>query len=49
MPRLHRAAWWLFIASAVLFGYSGVTSGDLAVIVGSAVFGAACVLFLIER
>lgn len=49
MPVLHRIGWWLFVASALLFGYSGITAGDPAVIAGSAVFGLACLLFLYDR
>ena len=47
MSRLHRAGWLLFLLSAMLFGVSGVRSGDWLVIAGSVVFGAACVLFLL--
>lgn len=47
MPVLHRAGWLLFLASAVLFAWSGVLAGDWLVVAGSVVFGGACVLFLV--
>lgn len=37
----------MFMGSAVLFGWSGLRSGDPYVVAGSAVFGLACVLFLL--
>ncbi len=37
----------MFVVSAVLFGWSGARSGDLLVVAGSAVFGLACLLFLV--
>ena len=39
----------MFLVSAVLFGWSGARSGDLLVVAGSAVFGVACVLFLLPN
>jgi hypothetical protein len=47
MHHADRVGWMLFFVSAVLFGWSGVSSGDPYVVAGSAVFGAACVLFLL--
>jgi hypothetical protein len=47
MSALHRSGWLLFLASAVLFTWSGARAGDWLVVVASVVFGAACVLFLI--
>lgn len=35
------------MVSAVLFGWSGLSSGDPYVVAGSVVFGLACVLFLL--
>ena len=46
MPPHHRIGWFMFVVSAVLFGISGVRSGDVPVIIGSAVFGVACLAFL---
>lgn len=46
MPLHHRIGWLMFVASAVLFGISGVRSGDVPVMIGSAVFGVACLAFL---
>ncbi|HSL59150.1 MAG TPA: hypothetical protein VK866_14990 [Acidimicrobiales bacterium] len=47
MSGAHRAGWIMFLVSALLFGWSGVQTGDWWVVVGSAVFGSACVLFLL--
>jgi hypothetical protein len=49
MTPLHRLGWMLFVASAVLFTWSGVRSGDWLVVAASVIFGAACILFLLER
>jgi len=46
MPVHHRIGWMMFITSAVLFGISGVRSGDVPAVAGSVVFGVACVAFL---
>lgn len=48
VPRHHQIGWSLFLASALLFGWAGVRSGDWLVVVASVVFGAGCVLFLVE-
>ena len=45
--QLHRVGWFAFIVSAVLFGISGLRAGDWLVVAASAVFGAACILFLV--
>jgi len=37
-----------FVVSAVLFGIAGIRAGDWLVVAASAVFGAACVLFLVS-
>ncbi len=47
MHHADRVGWMMFLVSAVLFGWSGVRSGDPFVVAGSAVFGVACVLFLL--
>lgn len=44
----HRVGWAAFIVSAVLFGIAGIRSGDWLVVVASAIFGLACVLFLMS-
>jgi hypothetical protein len=49
MSRLHRIGWGMFIVSAVLFAWSALRDGDMVVFAASVIFGAACVLFLIER
>jgi hypothetical protein len=47
VPRLHQIGWIAFMASAVLFGWSGARAGDALVVGGSIVFGVACVAFLV--
>ena len=41
-----RLGWALFLVSAVCFTIAGIQAGDPAVVIGSVVFGVACVLFL---
>ena len=42
-------AWWLFLASAVVFVLASIRAGDLLFSVGSVVFLAACVGYLVGR
>ncbi len=49
MPRLHRLGWILFLVCAVLYTAAGVRDGDPLLVIGSVVFGVACVLFLVAR
>lgn len=49
MSSLHRAGWLLFLVCAVLYTGSGIRAGDGLVVVGSVVFGVACLLFLADR
>jgi|TARA_B100001146_G_scaffold215223_1_gene217337 hypothetical protein len=42
-------AWWLFLASAVVFVLASIRAGDLLFTVGSVLFLAACVVFLVGR
>ncbi len=44
----QRVGWFAFIVSAVLFGIAGVRAGDWLVVAASAIFGAACFLFLLS-
>ena len=44
--QLRRVGWIGFVVSAVLFGIAGIRAGDWLVVAASAVFGAACILFL---
>lgn len=46
MAHKQQIGWGMFMVSAMLFGWSGLRSGDPYVVVGSVVFGLACVLFL---
>lgn len=39
----------MFLASAVLFAWSGARSGDWLVVSASVVFGVACALFLVPE
>ncbi|MCH2424001.1 MAG: cytochrome oxidase subunit III [Actinomycetota bacterium] len=41
--------WWLFLASAVVFVLASIRAGDLLFTVGSVLFLAACVVFLVGR
>lgn len=45
--RLPTIGWFMFLLSAILFAWSGVRSGDWLVVWASAVFGIACLLFLV--
>lgn len=45
--RSHRLGWLTFVASAILFGWAGVRSGDAVVVAASILFGAGCVVFLV--
>lgn len=47
MSRAHRFGWLLFLVSALVYGIAGIRTGDWLIVVGSAVFGAACVVFLV--
>lgn len=47
MQRRERVGWVLFLASAVLFAWAGFRAGDWLVVAASALFGGACVLFLL--
>ncbi|MFP3915576.1 MAG: hypothetical protein ACLFWM_11925 [Actinomycetota bacterium] len=47
MKRLPQIGWILFLASAILFTWSGIRAGDWLVIWASVVFGLACILFLV--
>lgn len=49
MSSLHRAGWILFLVCAVLYAGSGIRAGDGLVVIGSIVFGLACILFLADR
>lgn len=44
--REEQIGWGMFVVSAVLFGWSGIRSGDPLALAGSIVFGLACFLFL---
>ena len=41
--------WWLFLAAAVVFVLASIRAGDLLFTVGSVLFLAACVVFLVGR
>jgi len=42
-------SWWLFVACAAFFTAGSIRAGDTLFIIGSLLFLAACVLFLIGR
>jgi len=46
MPMRDVLGWLLFLLSAALFAVAGLRADDPLVVVGSAVFGFACLLFL---
>jgi hypothetical protein len=49
MPHLHRLGWILFLVCAGMYTWAGIRDGDPLITIGSVTFGAACVLFLVER
>ncbi|MEE2631483.1 MAG: hypothetical protein VX752_05460 [Actinomycetota bacterium] len=42
-------SWWMFVACALFFTAGSIRAGDPLFIIGSLLFLAACVLFLIGR
>ena len=42
-------SWWLFLACAVFFLIGSIAIGDVLFIIGSALFLAACLVFLVGR
>jgi predicted membrane channel-forming protein YqfA (hemolysin III family) len=44
---LHLIGWLLFLSCAALFLVSGIRSGDALVLVGSLIFLAACLVFIV--
>lgn len=47
MSRAHRFGWLLFLVSSVCFAVAGLLTRDWWVVAGSAIFGVACVVFLV--
>ncbi|MDP6043712.1 MAG: hypothetical protein QF906_00780 [Dehalococcoidales bacterium] len=45
--KLHLSGWILFLVCALLFIASGLSNGDLMSLVGSFIFLAGCVVFII--
>ncbi len=42
-------SWWLFLACAVVFTIGSIRIGDVLFTIGSILFLAACVVFLVGR